>query len=328
MLNIYYYPKANNCNQYANNTIKAISASLECDVQNAPSLKEFVKRPLTYIFSKRVDYLIVNWLESELSNKEGKISILGTLKFFVYLVFFKLIANKLIYVRHNMYPHNMHGLSAKIAQHITNIAEKLFCYKKVAHSGHLTHAGYIYIPHPLYDSVDVSEINKGEYFIIFGKIERYKNIESVINEWNNENLLIIAGAVGDNDYLREIMLLAENKNKNVKFEARFIPDADAEKLVGNSKGLILAHADNDMIVSGSFFYALSVGVPVLARKHPFFDWLVNEKKLKSVFTYEDFVELNHELSLKKYVSSEAILKEAREQFGAEKIKKNWKALLD
>ena len=216
MLNIYYYPKANNCNQYANNTIKAISASLECDVQNAPCLKEFVKRPLTYILAKRVDYLIVNWLESELSNKEGKISILGTLKFFVYLVFFKLVADKLIYVRHNMYPHNMHGVSAKIAQHITNIAEKLFCYKKVAHSGHLTHAGYIYIPHPLYDSVDFSEINKGEYFIIFGKIERYKNIESVINEWNNENLLIIAGAVGDCDYLREIMLLAENKNKNVK----------------------------------------------------------------------------------------------------------------
>lgn len=324
MKKIYYFPKPNNSNQYSNNTIKAIENAGDFSVVNAPTLKEFIKNPLQILRCNRADFLIVNWLESHLARKDGSFSLIGTFKFFSYLLLFKIIAKKLIYVRHNTYPHNMSGKSAKLATKLTDICQK-FCNAKVAHSGHLSGSGYTYIPHPLYGELNTYSEKRNGYYIIFGKIERYKNIESVILNWISDFPLLIAGSVGDEVYLKYLKGISQGRN--VKFDARFIPDSEAEMLVSQAKALIIAHADDDMIVSGSFFYALSLGVPVISKSSKFFEWLVNARGFKSIVIFDCASELENTLKRETFLSAAEVLKEADENFGALKVELSWKSLL-
>lgn len=325
MKKIFYFPKPNNSNQYSNNTIKAIENAGDFSVVNAPTLKEFIKNPLKILRCNRADFVIVNWLESHLARKDGSFSLTGTFKFFSYLFLFKIIAKKIIYVRHNIYPHNMSGVSAKVVAKITDFSEKL-CHLKVAHSGHLTSRGYQYIPHPLYSVRNDKQVENEDYYIIFGKIERYKNIESVILNWGNQHRLVVSGPVGDESYLEELRLIA--KNRNVIFEARFIPDEEAAKLVSGSRGAIIAHSNRDMIVSGSFYYAMSLGIPIIAMRQPFLDWLVEHENLQSVTIIDDFNSLNLAVQSCDLIDTAHVLKEAFDNFGTERTTSHWKKVLN
>lgn len=323
MKKIFYFPKPNNSNQYSNNTIKAIENAGDFSVVNAPTLKEFIKNPLKTLRCNRADFVIVNWLESHLARKDGSFSLRGMFKFFSYLLLFKIIAKKIIYVRHNIYPHNMIGNSAKVAEKLTDICEKL-CNVKVAHSGHLCESGYNYIPHPLYNEGNNYSEKSNGYYIIFGKIEKYKNIESVILNWVSDLPLLIAGSVGDECYLQYLMGIAQGRN--IMFDARFIPDSEAAMLVSQAKALIIAHATDDMIVSGSFFYALSLGVPVIAKRQKFFDWLIHSRDFRGVAIFDSVDELQDILDDRVFISTQYIFNEAEENFGMAIVSLAWKSL--
>lgn len=324
MKKIFYFPKPNTGNQYSNNTIKAIENAGDFSVVNAPTLKEFIKNPLQILRCNRADFVIINWLESHLAGKDGSFSLIGMFKFFSYLLLFKIIAKNLIYVRHNIYPHNMSGKSAKLAAQLTDFCQK-FCNVKVAHSGHLCESGYNYIPHPLYSEVNKYSEKSNGYYIIFGKIERYKNIESVILNWVSDLPLLIAGSVGDERYLKYLKDISQGRN--IMFDARFIPDSEAAMLVSQAKALIIAHADDDMIVSGSFFYALSLGVPVISKSSKFFEWLVDARGFRSIVMFDSASELENTLKRKVFLSPAEVLKEAEENFGMLKVELSWKSLL-
>jgi len=52
-----------------------------------------------------------------------------------------------------------------------------------------------------------------------------------------------------------------------------VDEATGQALVARSAALVMAHADDDVIVSSSFFLAMSLGVPVLAVATPFLEWI-------------------------------------------------------
>lgn len=327
-ITIKYFPQPSKDNQYVQNTINAIEHALYTKVELAPNLKDAFKNLKTVFSNQKSDIFIINWLENHLRRSNNKLSILGVFKYFIYLIYFRLLAKKIIYVRHNFYPHNMKGWQAKLACYIANIGEKL-CHIKVSHSGHLESQGYEYVPHPLYSSPPVEQElqqkHEDEYFIMFGRIERYKKFETIIDHWNNNKKLLIAGSVGDQEYLNELKNKASEKN--IIFDARFIPEDEATNLVMNSNGLILAHADKDMIVSGSFFYAITLGVPVFAIEKPFFTWLKSEHDFEGLFISTSSVDLVKLIQNKKNIKLDIRIK-AEKMFGDATTVKAWQYLLN
>jgi len=221
----------------------------------------------------------------------------------------------------------MVGFHAKIATIITDIGEKL-CHTKIAHSGHLTSKGYAYIPHPLYNlKLDTQYKPKfNNYYIMFGRIEHYKKIETIIKNWNLEETLLIAGSIGDESYLNELTSMAQGKN--IKFDARFIPDNEAANLVKDSKGVILAHADEDMIVSGSFFFAITLGVPVFAIENPFFNWLKQELKFKELYLSPTPEIIVASLTKSQPFDRAIIKKQANDFFGPDATEKSWQSVIN
>ena len=323
MLKIKYFPPPNGLNQYVQNSIDSIEDALGVKVGILPSIKTVIRKPKIIFGTSRSDILIINWLDNLLSTPTGYFSVLGSIKYVIFLIYFRLAAKKIIYVRHNNFPHNMKGRHAKLAQFIINFGEK-FCHQKISHSGHLADKGYDYVPHPLYRlNIDGEQsLCYDNYYVMFGSIARYKKMENIIENWTIEETLLIAGSVSNNEYLSELTMLA--KGKNVIFEARSIPDDEAAAIVSNSHGIILVHAQADMIVSGSFFFAVTLGVPVFAVETPFFTWLKQEHNFMGLHIYSEPKEIIDGLLKTEALSKQAIQTEAEILFGKEAMNQGWR----
>ncbi|GHH51582.1 hypothetical protein GCM10009090_14140 [[Pseudomonas] boreopolis] len=105
-------------------------------------------------------------------------------------------------------------------------------------------------------------------------------------------------------------------------------EAAAELLI-NSRGLFLPHSGDDMVVSGSYFFAASLGVPVIARRNPFLGWLSSLPSAKGIFFYqsrrdiEGFYKMGTDAT-----SSEEILAFANAEFGKRKIELCWRMVFN
>jgi beta-1,4-mannosyltransferase len=291
-MKVLFYPAPDDENDYSQNMLKNIRAVVNGTIKYSPNIKDIVLRPHKTFCYKKYDVAIINWLENNVRNERKGLSIFGVIKFFVYILYFKLAAKKTVYVRHNFYPHDMPVRQAKLAKKIVDFAEKLFD-KKVTHSGHLVTSGYTYIPHPLYDVAEhkaTSLLNdKSSYYLIFGRVERYKAIETIIDNWSEPHKLLIVGFASDDRYVSE--LVEKAKGRNIKFDIRFIPTEEVDSIMLNARAIILAHAGDEMIVSGSFFHAISYGLPVVASNQPFLSWLkgaTDYSGLKLYDTKKDF----------------------------------------
>lgn len=119
---------------------------------------------------------------------------------FLFRIFsFRLHAMKVIYVRHNLYPHGMACFYAKLAKKIAGLGER-FCDENASHSGRLLNRGYFYLPHPPYDLNEL-KTNSEKYFIIFGVFDEYKNIAAISEHWDRKETLLIAGPTKDSGHL-------------------------------------------------------------------------------------------------------------------------------
>src|SRR6201999_3331671 len=99
---------------------------------------------------------------------------------------------------------------------------------------------------------------------------RYKRIERLIAAWPPDAALVVAGAPGDRADAAELQAVAP---RNVLAHAGRVAEPVAQALVARSAGLVMAHADADVVVSSSFYFAMSLGVPVLAVETPFLRWI-------------------------------------------------------
>ena len=71
----------------------------------------------------------------------------------------------------------------------------------------------------------------------------------------------------------EEALVAIDPAGRVRFRPGLLPEADAQAIVSNATALLISHADEDVIVSSSFFYAMTLQVPVVAVETPFLRWI-------------------------------------------------------
>lgn len=231
----------------------------------------------------RFDVLILNWVENQLvSRNTRRISLYGVLRVAVQLVLMRIFARRLVFVRHNLYPHRTAARSASLARKLIDYYERC-CDVVFVHSGdELTlHAGpgaRHYLPHPLYrrvTSADPSSLQAqlgipAHYFLVFGRIVPYKRIEQLMARWPAGRPLVVCGEVGDQAYAQ---LLAMRTRDNIVYKPGLLSEEDAQALVLGAEAVIIAHGEPNTLVSGSFFYALSLHRPVLALRTGFLEWI-------------------------------------------------------
>ncbi|HBQ2132642.1 TPA: glycosyltransferase [Klebsiella variicola] len=219
---------------------------------------------------KKYDVIVFNWLENRCFGKNGKFKFSSFIISMLWFSIMKHSARKIIYVRHNIYPHNILDKNKKLSVKIMNYFERKSSYT-VVHSKSACTGGRVYIPHPLYELKSfspVSVIEDEKYFVCFGRIEKYKKLDELIKNWPLDHKLIIAGSSDDKDYCLHLKKLATGKK--IEIIDKFISDEDAYNLVSRAEYSILPSDSKSMIVSGSFFFSISAGTPVIAVKSDFY----------------------------------------------------------
>lgn len=319
-LNILFCPDADQ-NQYVENIFNIINS-----IDSVKSTKvNHIVPGLIKSGINHYDVSIVHWLENWLVNDvdDKRLTLRSGMRFLLRIFVLKIISKKVIYVRHNIYPHSLNSRDGKIAKWLTDLACKLsdVC---VVHSGHLGRK-YTYVPHPLYKfegQTGAIETDEQKRFVVFGRIVEYKAIDKLLNVWSDTPLLI-AGSVGSKPYVEQLATIKENRHlTNVDIDARFLSNEEAQSIVSNSRGLVLAHCEDDMIVSGSFFFAASLGVPVFAVRTPFMSWLKSEFNYSGLYIYDNLADMVKTLNSGEFEESvhEQIKLDAQGLFGDQIIK--------
>jgi len=288
---------------------------------------------LKHLLARDIDSVVLNWHENLFRHRDGRVKWTGILVYLASIMLFRLMARRVIYVRHNLYPHAFtQRWKRSLAMWIVGMGQSL-AHVKAAHSGHLNSKGFKYLPHTLYRTFSQNHISRVEmtdslptnYYVMFGFIERYKRIDEVVTHWSNEDWLVVAGNCKDDAYMALLKELAVGKR--VYFLTRFIEEDEAQKIVGNSKGLIVAHADEDMIVSGSFFFGISVSTPILAVRTPFLEWFVKNNPGDCIDVSDSVESLLNSIQGARELSQCKNLSEIRALFSDERVKSAWLSLL-
>lgn len=227
---------------------------------------------------RRYDVTFFNWVENDFLVKEtGAITAKNIAKVLLKTLVARALSRRLVFVRHNVYPHALAAGQEERARRLIDRYERWFDVV-LSHSGAHLVRGQRYCPHPLYrtvaeDGVDAARHSTGlpdDYFVMFGRAAPYKRIVETARDFPaNRNLLII-GSVTDKAYGEQIAAI---RRPNVFYRPGYIDDASAQYLIRRSKGIVIAHAGENTVVSGSFFYAMSMPVPVLAVETPFLQWV-------------------------------------------------------
>lgn len=263
-MQIGYFPPPNKSNSYTINMYKLLGDIGEVSPVTPKRFIDFFKK-------QKFDFVFINWLENKAFRKDGRILISGILYSIAWFLILKLKSKKVVYVKHNNYPHNSKGLAKKLGFLLIDFFVRYADVVIVHSPASVTNSKMVYIPHPLYNvelmqNVQNPVIDK-EYYICFGRIEKYKKIHELINYWPKDKCLKIQGICRDEEYLSTLVEMSVGKK--ITISTVFISDEDAYSLLKNSQGMIIPSDSDSMIVSGSFFFAMTVKTPVIAISTPF-----------------------------------------------------------
>lgn len=316
-IEISYYPAISNTNQYCFFFRKALN---KIGVVDDFSYQRSIRKIINF---QPYDYTVINWIENDIISKSGRFYIPGFIKFLMKFFFIRLTSKKVIFIKHNEYPHHTKGsvniclakYSIKLLDVLSNI---IIVHSPIFPEDHK----HYYVPHPLYGvcTLNNSDCVDDDLYVNFGRIIRYKKTEDLIADFPDNKKLLIIGACDDNDYLIELQRMIIHKN-NIEIRAGYISNDDAKNIISKASGVIITHAEKNMIVSGSFFHSLTFSKRILAIETPFLNWA------SAVFSSRVLVCFSSIKSMMDCISSEkktlgfqeADINEISQQFGNEKI---------
>jgi glycosyltransferase involved in cell wall biosynthesis len=233
--------------------------------------------PHSLFMRNRFDAAFVSWYDNRILAPDGTVSPLRFCKVVLRTLALRAQARKLIFIRHNRMPHATKPSDRVLAERMVDLYERWLFDCSLIHSPEEAGGTRLYCPHPLYKQESTAEVlppqlaafNTKAFYVVFGRIEPYKQLERLIQAFPKDKQLVICGRCSDPDYLARLTRVAPG---NVTVLHGFIPDAHAQWLIRRSQGIVISHASDDMIVSASFFYAMSLAQRVFAVATPFLRW--------------------------------------------------------
>ena len=207
---------------------------------------------------------VANFVEQQMMTKDGKVHLVGVLTFLKHLVKLHLTSKNLVFVRHDVYPHWAQGKSRAIAKRIVDLLEVVAFDKVMVHSSHYLGRSRKYLPHPIFEFAELGPAGPpSDDMIYLGNFGRYKGIDRLIEAWDRPSRLILAGECRDVELLDA--LKAKAHGKNIEFMTHWLEDDEAGRLVRSCAAMIVPQSSPSYIVSGTFYFAISCGVPVICN---------------------------------------------------------------
>lgn len=236
----------------------------------------YVKNDLRGIL--KIDLFILNWYENVYNR-----SYIYFFKRILFLMILKLLNKKIIYFIHNRRPHNKYNstpnyyLSNKLMKITIILSNKVVILskntinymdnniKKILIKDKFK---IVYIPHPNFGFLrkNVSSISKGKNLKIlsFGPMEKYKNIELLIEVMNSLYAypieLMIVGKC--NEYMQKCFIKSR-KNINIKFDFSYYENEFIAPLFARYDICAYPFDISSCLNSSSILLAFSMGKTVI-----------------------------------------------------------------
>ena len=220
--------------------------------------------------------IIFNWYESTLSIYKLMV-----------LCIYKYLGIKIIWVFHNRIPHDSKtdlGTWLKM-QSIVLVSDRIISHSKNSRK-YLRRYGKeaikkaVYVPHInycenyKYTKTDYREqfgITENDFvYMFFGGLEAHKNIElliQVFNEWNKKNTkLLITGMPKDKEYVKKLKGLC--RNENIIIKDKCIPNSQVYAYFNTCDVVVMPYHKHSYLNSGVMINAFSCGRTVIAPDIP------------------------------------------------------------
>ncbi|MBO1273686.1 hypothetical protein J3L11_18835, partial [Shewanella sp. 4t3-1-2LB] len=223
------------------------------------------------------DIVILNFFENCILKKWP---ILHLTKAFFILVLLKVVVRKIIWIRHNYYPHDY-----KKEEHSTyygvicdllyRFSTDILAHRPVPELGIME-----YVPHPQYycysNSCDSTKHNTQLSFLYFGQVKSYKGLTQLLNAWPSDYHLRMLGKSDSELLTLEIKKIISDRNLNVTWENAFVEKKVLNDIILQSDYVIIPHIDDSMIVTGAAYHAISLGCNVILNESNFAKWFKSE----------------------------------------------------
>lgn len=311
---IFHYPFSIDFNRYADLQRSALSAT-------CPRIEPVTRTALLARGTpRRAAAAVLNWYEDKLGwDREHQSKVL--VKAILLLALIRLRCAKVVWVRHNFWPHGMPRRS--IRQRILLFFMRLLTTSTVTHRVVADDRSTV-VPHPLYFDGDLPDTTRDIDYLYFGLISRYKGLDRLLASWPARHRLVIAGEIRDAALSDALKQCVAERQLDVEFIDRFLPSVELEALLLRTRFVVLPHLEGTAIVSGSFYHAISFGANIVARDGAF------GRAVKEAFSFVSLFEddaLESVLDGARYVPATAVLAEARASHGATRCQEAWRQLL-
>jgi len=312
---MFFYPFALDTNRYARLQVETLRTLCE---QIIPLRFTLVLRNC---FSRRSNVAVLNFYEDRTSYHKARPN-RTLIQNVAFLLFLRLTCQKIIWVRHNIWPHDLPR--KYLRQDILLLLMRSLATTTVTHRQvHGLQARVA--PHPLYFEGDLPETLRDIEFLFFGTIKRYKGLDALLQAWPKEYRLILAGAVSDPELFAELKRQAKARGLDVEFVGRFLSDSELDALLLRTKFVVLPHREDAMIVAGTFYHAASLGCNVLTNRSDFSKYLQEQFTFVNVFDALDIGEVVPRLA---YVEAQSVVQEVRMTNGSARCRDAWKPILE
>ena len=262
-MNIVFIPDKSN-NPYIKNTIACLKSS-----RNTVYSKKEIKKASVFLAVKIIHF---NWIEN-LDTSSVVRHYFSFLKKTCILLFLKIFRKKIIWTMHNKISHKHKNhlldllmmkicivLSNKIIIHSNMSKQILAVYHK-----NINGCKIFYIPHGNYlpdiKYYNIKNPDNKIVFLFFGLIKPYKNIEILIEIFNNQDTftginyeLMITGTSVSNEYISRLNHLIK---KNIKLQHEFLSDDALNDLIQKSDIVVLPFDITSSLNSGSIMLSFS-----------------------------------------------------------------------
>lgn len=278
---------------------------------------------------KRDQVVVLNWVEDRVYGRSLKRFIQTFIGLALLIIFSKIFAGKVVWVRHNFVPH---------AGSKTNYRYKFICklygwlnIKAIPLEPYYSNPTLV---HPLYRSDESikNEIANGKHqdieneipVLFFGAIKKYKNLHDTLDIWPKNIPLKIAGYCDDINYLRLLQNKINDRELDVEWTNKFLSAEELDGLLKRTMYVLLPHSDNAMISSGTFYHAIGEGCNVITNSSQFGRFKQQQHEFVNIY---DLEEMTMELLIKKHIHRLDVMAESLRCYGENKVIDAWQNIL-
>lgn len=264
-MNLYFFPtppEGGGFNPYSQNYKDAIGEYF--DIVDETGVPPTLNYPLLH-FAFRADIFILNWVESAIFSKNG------TLKFLIIMVSLMIIRlrkKRIVWMLHNLQPHEGENWTTKFVQnYLFKHASLIVAHSKQAcgYAKQRARGLVVYLVHPV--APPVFEEKKVEApscdVLIWGTVLPYKGILEFVSKpiVQQSNLRIrIIGHCKDATLERNIQ---SNCNAKITFENRKIEFGELKSCIAQARFVLFPYVGNSVSSSGALIDTICLGgIPV------------------------------------------------------------------